>query len=77
MRSSRGFIEVTGGINGNKYLINKSAIIFITPVESGRSTIYMRDGGDVRRIITKETYDDISKELFWWGWDALTEENDE
>ena len=66
MRSSESFIEVTGSLNGKKFLINKRAITFITQEDDGeRAVILMNDGDKMKKILTKETYRDISEEIFW------------
>ena len=69
MRSNCDFIEVTGLTNGKKTLINKRSIIFVTPGESDdHATIMMQNGDRMAKILTKESYKDVTEEILWNGW---------
>ena len=67
MRTSDRFIEVTGGINGKKFLVNKSAIIFVTQEdETDRAGISTLNGDRMYRIVTKESYKEVANNLLNW-----------
>ena len=69
MRSNSNFIEVTGVHGDKKFLVNKSAIIFIMPAESETQAVIMTVNGDkAYRILTRESYNDIAEEILWNGW---------
>lgn len=67
MRTSDRFIEVTGGINGKKFLVNKSAIIFVTQEdETDRAVISTVNGDRMYRVVAKENYEDVANNLLNW-----------
>lgn len=67
MRTSDRFIEVTGSVNNKKFLVNKSAIIFIMKEEEGDGAVISTVNGDrVYRIVTKESYDEVANSLLNW-----------
>lgn len=67
MRASDNFIEVTGAINGKKFLVNKSAIIFVMKEEEGDGAVISTLNGDrVYRIVTKESYNKVANSLLNW-----------
>lgn len=69
MRSNSDFIEVTGLTGGKKILVNKSAIIFVTQGETEEHAVIMTHSGDrMNKIITKESYKDVTEEILWNGW---------
>lgn len=68
MRTSDRFIEVTGGINGKKFLVNKSAIIFVTQEdETDRAVISTVNGDRMYRVVAKENYEDVANNLLDWA----------
>ncbi len=67
MRTSKSFIEVTGGINGKKFLVNKSAIIFVTQEDgTDRAVISTVNGDRMYRVVAKENYEDVANNLLDW-----------
>ena len=71
MRTSDRFIEVTGfgGTNGKKFLVNKSAIIFVTQedgTDKARISIANANGDRMYRIVTKESYKEVANNLLNW-----------
>ena len=77
MRSSEQFIEITGDNNGKKFLLNKSAIIFVTQSEiEDKAIIIMQDGDRLHKIPSKETYASISEELLWWSSEIREDDDD-
>lgn len=76
MRTSKNFIEVTGGINGKKFLVNKSAIIFVAPEDgTDNAVIYTVNGDGMYRIAAKENYKDVANNLLSWPFCAKEEED--
>ena len=68
MRSNSDFIEVTGATNGKKFLVNKSAIIFVTKADNDENAIILtKDGDHMHKILTKEDYKSVSEEILWNG----------
>ena len=67
MRTSDRFIEVTGGINGKKFLVNKSAIIFVTQEDgTNRAVISTVNGDRMSSNFYKESYDEVANNLLNW-----------
>ena len=67
MRTSESFIEVTGGINGKKFLVNKSAIIFVTQEDgTNRAVISTVNGDRMSSSCYKESYDEVANNLLNW-----------
>ena len=67
MRTSDRFIEVTGGINGKKFLVNKSAIIFVTQEDGTDKAVISTVNGDrMHRVVAKENYDEVANNLLNW-----------
>lgn len=72
MRSSRDFIEVTGCTNCKKFLVNKSAIIFVTQVDNDENAVILtKDGEHMHKILTKESYKNVTEEILWNGFEPL------
>lgn len=66
MRSNSNFIEVTGVTNNKKFLVNKAAIIFVMPAENEDHSVIMTVNGDkAYKILTKESYKDVTEEILW------------
>lgn len=77
MRTSKSFIEITGGINGKKFLVNKSAIVFVTQEdETDRAVISTLNGDRIYRIVAKENYKDVANNLLSWPFCVKEEEDD-
>lgn len=71
MRSNYDFIEITGVSGNKKFLINKSSIIFVTPAdgsEEQHAVIMTKSGDRMNKILTKESYKDVTEEILWNGW---------
>ena len=69
MRSNSRFIEVTGRVNGKRFLLNKSVITSVVQEdETEMALILTKDVDKMKRIPVKESYADLTKELLWeWG----------
>ena len=69
MRSSRDFIEVTGCTNCKKFLVNKSAIIFVTQVDNDENAVILSKDGE--HMHKKESYKNVTEEILWGGFEPL------
>lgn len=67
MRFNGDFLEVTGVTNGKKFLVNKAAIIFVTPADSEEHSVIMTENGEhMYKILTRESYKEVSNVLLDW-----------
>ena len=79
MRSNCDFIEVTGIYGENKFLINKNQIVYIRKEdgEDEHAIIMIAGGERMHKVVTKESYKEVTEELLWHGWYITKEENND